>query len=85
MPDKIKVTYRGALAPLTKCAEEMVEAAIVKDVMRHVKTNYGAAAEKIAKTMVIAVNGHSILHLDMYKTALGKGDVVSFLPICGGG
>jgi molybdopterin converting factor small subunit len=35
--------------------------------------------------MLIAVNGERILHLRHFGTALRDGDVVAFLPICGGG
>jgi molybdopterin converting factor small subunit len=73
------------LANLTGAGQERVEAADVKEVLGHIRKKYGAAAEKAAKTMLIAVNGESILHLKMYKTGLREGDEISFLPICGGG
>jgi molybdopterin converting factor small subunit len=82
---QITVKYRAHLATLTKIATEQVEAAAVKDVLRHIKTSFGAEAAKLAKTMLIAVNGESILHLARFKTVLYDGDEVSFLPICGGG
>ena len=82
---QVNVKYRSHLAELTKAAGESVEAATVKDVLRHIKTRFGADAEKLAKTMIIAVNGQSVLHLALFKTALKDGDEVSFLPICGGG
>ena len=82
---QVTVKYRAHLAVLTKIAAEQVEAAAVKDVLRHIKTCFGADAEKLARTMLIAVNGESILHLAHFKTALRDGDEVSFLPICGGG
>ena len=82
---RVSVKYRSHLAALTKTAEESVEAATVKDVLRHIKSHFGAEAEKQAKTALIVVNGQSILHLALFKTALKDGDEVSFLPICGGG
>jgi len=82
---QVTVKYRSHLAALTKTAAESLEAATVKDVLRHIRTQFGAEAEKLAKTMLIAVNGQSVLHLAHFKTALRDGDEVSFLPICGGG
>jgi MoaD family protein len=82
---RIKVRYRAYLAELTGTAEERIDAATVHDVLRHVRGRFGAGAEKKAKTMLIAVNGESILQLRHFRTALREGDEVSFLPICGGG
>jgi molybdopterin converting factor small subunit len=57
----------------------------VNDVLSFIKKQYGTEAFKLAKTMLIIVNGQSILLLKHYKTALKDGDEVGFLPICGGG
>jgi len=81
----VTVKYRSHLAEITRAAVESLEAATVKDVLKHIKTQFGAEAEKQAKTMIIVVNGHNVLHLAHFKTALKDGDEVSFLPICGGG
>jgi len=82
---KIKVRYRAHLAELTKTGEETLEAASIRDLLSHIKRSFGQEAEKTAKSMIIAVNGQSILQLKVYKTPLHDGDEVSFLPICGGG
>ena len=82
---KINIKYRAQLAVLTKIASESIDAANVKDVLKHVKKQFGVEAEKLAKTMLIVVNGQSINLLKAFKTALKDGDEVSFLPICGGG
>ena len=82
---RVKVRYRAHLADITKNGEEMVEAATVKDVMRHIGKCFGPDAEKAAKAMIVAVNGESILLLNHFGTALNEGDEISFLPICGGG
>ena len=83
---RVNVKYRSQhLAELAGAAREEMEAATVKDVLRNIKARCGAEAEKSAKSMLIAVNGESILHLRHYQTALREGDEVSFLPICGGG
>ena len=82
---KVHIKYRAQLAALTKTACESINAANMKDVLRHVKAQFGAEAEKQAKIMLIVVNGQSILQLKHFKTALKDGDEVTFLPICGGG
>ena len=82
---RIKVKYRSQLAAITGTAAEDMEAAAVHEVLRNIKKRYGAEAEKSAKSMLITVNGESILHLRHFKTKLNEGDEVSFLPICGGG
>ena len=81
----VNVKYRAQLAEITKTKVEQLEATIMKDVLRHIGKSYGKEAEKTAKSMLIAVNGESILHLKHFKTILHDGDEVSFLPICGGG
>jgi molybdopterin synthase sulfur carrier subunit len=85
MTNTVTVKYRGALAQLTKTAEEKLDAANVKDVLSHVKSKYGADAAKAAGTMLIALNGRNVLHLKLFKTTLNAGDTLSFLPICAGG
>ncbi|MDR0448762.1 MAG: MoaD/ThiS family protein [Treponema sp.] len=82
---RITIKYRAHLAAITKIAEEQIEASAVKDVLNHIKANFGADAEKKAKTMLITVNGENILLRKLFKTVLLDGDEVSFLPICGGG
>jgi len=75
---RVTVKYRAHLATLAGIAAEQIDAATVKDVLRHIKARFGAEAEKQAKTMLIAVNGESVLHLSHFKTALRDGDEVSF-------
>jgi MoaD family protein len=82
---QITVKYRAYLAKLTEIENESIEAKNVKDVLKHINKKFGAKPEKLAKTMLIAVNGHSILLLKHFGTPLKDGDEVSFLPICGGG
>ena len=81
----IKVKYRAQLALLTGIAGEDVEAASVKELLRGIGRRFGTETEKLAKSMLITVNGESILHLEHFSTPLREGDEVSFLPICGGG
>ena len=82
---KIIIKYRANLFAITKKESESITALKVKDVMRHIKTQFGSNAEKLAKSMLIAVNGRSILMLKHFNTILKDGDEVNFLPICGGG
>ena len=81
----IKVRYRAQLAALTGIAGEDTEAASVKELLRGIGGRFGAEAKKLAKSMLITVNGESILHLGHFSAPLRDGDEVSFLPICGGG
>jgi MoaD family protein len=85
MAQQVKVRYRSQLAELTGIAEERLEAATVKDILKSIGERFGREAEKKAKTMLIVVNSESILQLRHFKSALRDGDEVSFLPICGGG
>jgi len=82
---KISVKYRAHLAALVNKDSESITALNVKDVLKHIKKQYGSDAEKSAKTMLIVVNGQSILMLKHFKTVLRDGDEVGFFPICGGG
>ena len=82
---QITVKYRGPLAELVKTEKESIDAKNIKDVLRHIRKQYSAAAEKKAKTMLIVVNGRNILLLKHFNTILKDSDEVNFLPICGGG
>jgi len=82
---QITVKYRAQLSELTKTNSETITALKVKDVLKHIKKQFGVKAEKLSRTMLIVVNGQSILLLKHYNTVLKTGDEVSFLPICGGG
>ena len=82
---KVTVKYRGVMRDLAGCAEEAVEADTVQQVLGYIRNARGKPAEKEARRMVIAVNGKSILLMEKEKTVLADGDVVTFLPICGGG
>jgi molybdopterin converting factor small subunit len=85
MTEAIKVTYRGALYNLTGRKEDTIPTENIRGVLEYIKKTYGAATHKTAKTMLITVNGKSILRLKLFKTQLKGGDTVSFLPICAGG
>jgi len=82
---KIVVKYRGQLEALTGLSEEAYEAADVEDVLVSLMKRHGRDAEKAARSMLIALNGESILLLKRFGTILNEGDILSFLPICAGG
>ena len=85
MSDTILVQYRGELAALTGCKSEVLQVADVGEVLRQVKWAHGAKAYKLAKAMLIAVDGKSISLADGFKTKLSGCGEVMFLPVCGGG
>jgi len=82
---KITVHYRSPLKELTGTDKESLDATVVKDVLKHIKTKYGADTQKQAKSMLIAIDGDSILLHKGFATQLQPGETVQFLPICGGG
>jgi len=82
---KVNVKYRGHLAALTGISEESMESGDVGGILKLVKERHGKEAEKIARAMLITLNGESILLLKRYKTTLKEGDTISFFPICAGG
>ena len=82
---KIIVRYRDPLKELTGRDEDQMDVAAIKDVLKHVKSAYGAEAAKLAKSMLIAIDGDSILLRNGFATKLENGETVQFLPICGGG
>jgi len=81
----ISIHYRGQLAGLTGVESEALEAQTVRDIIKHIKKNYGAKAEQLAKAMLIAIDGESINMRRGYATKLNDGETVQFFPICGGG
>ena len=81
----VKVKYRAKLAALTGMAEENFEAADVKGLLKMLKARHGSEAEKEARSMLITLNGESILLLKQFRTALNDGDMLSFFPLCAGG
>ena len=83
--NKVLLKYRGHLAALTGVAEETLEVRDVEDALRSIRKRHGREAEKNARTMLIALNGESILLLRRYSTVLNEGDVLSFFPLCAGG
>ena len=81
----VTVRYRAEMQQFMHCAEEQLPPCRVSDVMRHIKKTYGRPAEKHARSMLIVVDGESILLLQGFRTKLQSGQTLAFLPVCGGG
>lgn len=81
----ITVRYYAPLRGVLGVTEETFDADTVLLVLSHIKESYGRAGYKAAKSALIVVNDVSIGQLNGMKTKLADGDVVGFLPICGGG
>ena len=81
----VQVRYRGNLAALTGRMEETMDAEDVNGLLKTIRRQYSPEAEKAARSMLIALNGESILLLKRFKTTLSNGDKVSFFPLCAGG
>lgn len=81
----ITVKYYAPIRGITGITEENLHAATVNDIVRHIKEAYGKEACKAAKSALVVVNDVSIGQLADWKTKLRDGDVVGFLPLCGGG
>lgn len=79
------IRYYAPLRGVVKKEIETTEAHTVHEVLEQIKSNYGKDAYKAAKSSLIVVNDVSIGLFDGKKTALHDGDVVGFLPLCGGG
>lgn len=79
------IRYYAPIRAVVKKESEETELASVKDVLSYIKTAYGKEAYNAAKSALIVVNDVSIGLFQGMKTELKDGDVVGFLPVCGGG
>ncbi len=79
------IRYYAPIRAIVKKESEETELASVKDVLSYIKTTYGKEAYVAAKSALIVVNDVSIGLFQGMKTELKDGDVVGFLPVCGGG
>lgn len=80
-----ELKYWGEMMALTGKKGEELHAASVAEVLSFVEKQYGKAALKEAKRMLITVDGTNIQLLSRFKTPLSGGETVSFLPLSGGG
>ncbi len=81
----IKLEYWGSLAELCGKKNEELEASSVAQALAFIQAQYGRAALKEAKRMLITVDGTNILLLERYKTQLRDGQSIAFLPLSAGG
>ncbi|MFV0440880.1 MAG: MoaD/ThiS family protein [Lachnospirales bacterium] len=81
----VRARYFGILAQKIGKKEEDFQVTDVSDILKMIKKEYGKEIHKIAKTSHIVVNEENAAYLKGFKTKLCDGDVVRFLPICGGG
>lgn len=81
----ISTTYKPELSKLVGASSEEYDADTVKDVLKHIKARHGKEAYKLAKSLLITVNGLSIQTEHYFATRLSEGDVVGFFPLAAGG
>ena len=81
----ITLHYFATVRTLIGKEREQIDAAAVADALDYIKRTYDKACFKAAKASLIVVNDVSIGLCKGKKTALKDGDVVGFLPLCGGG
>ena len=79
------IRYYAPIRATVQKETEETELGSVKEVLSYVKSTYGADAFAMAKSALIVINGVSIGLYDGTKTKLNDGDVIGFLPVCGGG
>ena len=79
------IRYYAPIRGIVKKESEPTEANTVAEVISYIRSAYGKQARKAAKSSLIVVNDVSIGLMNGKKTALNDGDVIGFLPLCGGG
>lgn len=79
------IRYYAPLRAAVEKEQEETDAATIRDVLDEIGKRYGKETEKLANCSLIVVNDVSINLFDGKKTVLKDGDVIGFLPLCGGG
>ena len=79
------IRYYAPLRAMLQKESEETDVNSVREVLSYIKTRYGKDALKSAESALIVVNDVSIGLFDGKKTLLKDGDVIGFLPLCGGG
>lgn len=79
------IRYYAPLRAMLQKESEETDANSVREVLAYIKMRYGKDALKAAESALIVVNDVSIGLFDGKKTLLKDGDVIGFLPLCGGG
>jgi molybdopterin converting factor small subunit len=81
----VTVSYRAKLEELAGTHSEEFDADDIADLLREINNAHGAEAYKLAKAMIITVNGISIIKKQVYRTRLTDGDKVNFFSLAAGG
>ena len=79
------IRYYAPIRAMVKKETEETDLGSVKEVLSYIKSAYGADAVAAAKSALIVINDVSIGLYNGAKTKLKDGDVIGFLPVCGGG
>ncbi|MEA4913338.1 MAG: MoaD/ThiS family protein [Christensenella sp.] len=79
------IRYYAPIRALVKKETEETDLSSVKDVLDYILKAYGKETFVAAKSALIVVNDVSIGLSQGKKTPLNDGDVIGFLPVCGGG
>ena len=79
------IRYYAPIRAIVKKEVEETELSSVQEVLDYIGRSYGKDALRAAKSALIVVNDISIGLFQGAKTPLVDGDVVGFLPVCGGG
>lgn len=77
--------YRGDIAEKINITKELAMGDDIADILDYIKKLYGKDVYKKAKSMLITINGESIINREVYKTKLSDGDEISFFPLSAGG
>lgn len=81
----ITIRYYAPIRALVKKESEEAELSSVQSALDFIQDFYGKDAYRAAKSSLIVVNDVSIGLYQGTKTPLHDGDVIGFLPVCGGG
>lgn len=81
----VTVRYYAAMRNQTGKDKEKLDVRLVRDVVAHVKTQYGDKIDGVLKYCSIFVNGSNVTFLDGVRTKLKDGDEVHIFPPIGGG
>ena len=79
------IRYYAPIRAIVQKETEDTELSSVQEVLDFIGKTYGKDALRAAKSALIVVNDVSIALSRGTKTPLQDGDVVGFLPVCGGG
>lgn len=79
------IRYYAPIRGIVHKEAEETELSSVQEVLDYIGNHYGKEALRMAKSALIVVNDVSIALSHGKKTPLQDGDVVGFLPVCGGG